>query len=208
MARALVTNGAKRVYLLGRRREVLDAAAQENNAFIPIQCDVTSKSSLQSAVDKIAADAGYINLLLANSGVVGPTVGWRPDLTVSEIRSQLFDQAKMDDMTETMNVNVTGAFYTLVAFLELLEAGNQMALKGKGFGAPIEAGSDVLSVQSQVIITSSISAFSRAAMSPPAYSASKAAILHLTKHASSNLAHHGIRVNALAPGCKWFLSPL
>jgi hypothetical protein len=44
----------------------------------------------------------------------------------------------MDDTTSTLNVNVTGAFFTMVAFLELLDAGNQNSLKGGGFGAPIE----------------------------------------------------------------------
>ncbi|KXX81305.1 Gluconate 5-dehydrogenase [Madurella mycetomatis] len=200
MARTLATNGAKKVYILGRRKEVLDNAASEFPAvLIPIQCDVTSKPSLQAAVDKITADVGYVNLLVANSGVMGPRTTWNPNLSVSEVRAQMFDQTVMEQMTQTMHVNVTGAFFTMVAFLDLLDAGNKMALKG-GFGAPIKDGSDVPSIQSQVIVTSSIAAFSRMPMSSPSYAASKAAILHLTKHASSNLAKYGIRANALAPG--------
>ncbi|GAB1316981.1 Short-chain dehydrogenase/reductase sat3 [Madurella fahalii] len=200
MARALATNGAKKVYILGRRQEVLVNAANEfPSVLVPVQCDVTSKESLQAAVDKVTAEVGYINLLVANSGVLGPRAAWNPDLSVSEVRARMFDQAVMEQMTETMQVNVTGAFFTMVAFLELLDAGNKMALKG-GFGAPIKAGSDVPSIQSQVIVTSSIAAFSRMPMSAPSYAASKAAILHLTKQASSNLAKYGIRANALAPG--------
>lgn len=202
MARTLATNGAKKVYILGRRKEVLDSAASEfPGVLVPIQCDVTSQASLQAAVDVIAADAGYVNLLVANSGIMGPRTTWNPDLSVSEVRAQMFDQAVMEQMTQTMHVNVTGAFFTMVAFLELLDAGNKMALKG-GFGAPIKDGSDVPSIQSQVIVISSIAAFSRMRMSSPSYAASKAAILHLTKHASSNLAKYGIRANALAPGRK------
>jgi NAD(P)-dependent dehydrogenase (short-subunit alcohol dehydrogenase family) len=206
MARALATNGAKRVYLLGRRLDVLTTATHHHPAiFVPIQCDVTSHASLQSAVDRITAESGYINLLIANSGIGGPTPGWNLSLPLSEVRTALFSQAVMDDTTSTLNVNVTGAFFTMVAFLELLDAGNQKAVKEGGFGAPIEKGGDVPSVQSQVIVTSSISAFSRMSASRPAYAGGKAAILHLTKQASSNLARYGIRANALAPGCKYFL---
>lgn len=96
---------------------------------------------------------------------------------------------------------MTGAYFTMLAFLELLDAGNENARKG-GFGAPLTEGSSVPSVQSQVLFISSISAYSRAWISAPSYSASKAAIEHLAKHASSNLARYSIRVNAMAPGCK------
>ncbi|KAK4234953.1 gluconate 5-dehydrogenase [Achaetomium macrosporum] len=203
MARALAANGAKRVYILGRRLDVLQRAAKEHypSIFVPIQCDVTSKDSLQAAVDKIASEAGYINLLVANSGIGGPVAGWDPSLSLSETRARMFDQSVMSGMAEVLNVNVTGAYFTMVAFLELLDAGNKMAVQGGGgFGAPSQPSSDVPSVQSQVIVTGSIAGYSRMPMSPPGYAGSKAAILHLTKHASSNLARFGIRANALAPG--------
>ncbi|KAH6649481.1 hypothetical protein F5144DRAFT_481198 [Chaetomium tenue] len=200
MARALAINGAKRVYLLGRRLDVLSTAAAENpGIFHPIQCDVTAHASLQSAVDQITSETGHVNLLVANSGVGGPAAGWNPGLSVGEVRAKLFSQANMDGMTSTLNVNVTGAFFTIVAFLELLDEGNKRALQG-GFGRPIVEGSDVPAIQSQVIVTGSIAGFSRMAMSSPAYAASKAAIMHLTKQASSSLAGYGIRANALAPG--------
>jgi NAD(P)-dependent dehydrogenase (short-subunit alcohol dehydrogenase family) len=213
MARALAINGASRVYLLGRRLDILTTAASSHpSIFVPIQCDVTSHASLQSAVDQITTQSGYINLLIANSGVGGPPVHWDPSLPLSQVRTNLFSaaaggQAVMDETTSTLNVNVTGAFFTMVAFLELLDQGNKIAVAGKGFGKPIQEGSDVPSVQSQIIVTSSIAAFSRMAMSSPAYAAGKAAILHLTKQASSNLAVYGIRANALAPGCEYPLSP-
>lgn len=201
MARALAGAGAKRVYILGRRKDVLEKAAIEHDSLSPLECDVTSKTSLQSVVDTIAKDFGFVNLLIANSGVIGPENRYNPQLSISELRKSLFEETDMDEFTKTFHVNVTGAYFTMVAFLELLDAGNKNALKG-GFGAPLKQGSDVQSIQSQIIVTSSISAYSRAPASTPAYSGSKAAIAHLAKHASSNLARYGIRVNALAPGCK------
>ncbi|KAK8061100.1 short chain dehydrogenase/reductase family protein [Apiospora hydei] len=223
MARALLGAGAKKVYILGRRRDVLDKACAEaaadmkktssstSGVMVPIECDVTSKASLQAAVDAVAQDSGYLNLLVANSGIGGPEARYGKGKSVAELRRELFEGVEMADFTHAFHVNVTGAYFTMLAFLELLDAGNKHAVghagdaaeEGSVFGVPAadaSANPKVPAVQSQVVFTSSISAFSRAHVSGPAYSGSKAAIMHLTKHSSSNLAEHGIRVNALAPG--------
>ncbi|KAI2635128.1 short-chain dehydrogenase [Xylaria nigripes] len=198
MARALVNAGAKKVYLLGRRQEVINSVAAEHKAFVPIVCDVTSKLSLQSAVDAVAKDSGYVNLLIANSGAPGPVKRLNHDLSIQELRKALFEEASMEEFTQTLNVNVTGAYFTMLAFLELLDAGNKNALKG-GFGAPIDK-TNVLSIQSQIVFTSSIAGYSRDRASMLAYTASKSALTHMAKHASTNLSKYEIRVNALAPG--------
>lgn len=205
MARALVSQGAAKVYILGRRLQVLEAAAKEHPNLIPHKCDVTSKEDLQSIVNRITKEVGYVNLVIANSGVLGPSVRFNPAHSVSDLKKILFDDFSMTEMTEVLHVNITAAFFTMSAFLELLDAGNKNALKG-GFGKPDQEGSDVIAIQSQVIFTSSISAFSRHFSSTPPYLASKTAIMQLTKQASSQLARHGIRVNGIAPGRKYHRS--
>ncbi|KAI1408738.1 NAD(P)-binding protein [Hypoxylon sp. FL1857] len=199
IAKALAGAGAKKVYLLGRRKSVVESSAAQDPSFVPIVCDISSKESLQSAVDLITKDTGYINLLVANSGIIGPGKSFNPDFTIKQLRQHLFDNVSMEEFTETFHINVTATYFTMLAFLELLDAGNKNALKG-GFGAPIDEGSNLPSIQSQVIITASLSGFSRDRVSSPAYSGSKSAIIHLTKHSSTNLARYEIRVNALAPG--------
>lgn len=209
MAKALASAGAKRVYILARREDVLEEAAAAHESLRALVCDVGSKESLQAAVDAVAAESGYVNLVVANSGMIGPTGKYDPALSISELRRTLFDNVGMDDFTHTMHINVTGAYFTMLAFLELLDAGNKKALQSGGggaggaFGAPLVEGSDVPSIQSQVIFTSSIAGYSRSRLTAPAYAASKSAITHLTKHGSTNLAPYGIRVNALAPGCEF-----
>ncbi|KAL4863313.1 hypothetical protein BDV12DRAFT_206660 [Aspergillus spectabilis] len=198
MARALAQNGARKVYILGRRLDVLQKAAEEHPSIVAHQCDVTSKDDLQKVVDRITAEEGYVNLVVANSGSIGPPVRFHPDASISALRQRLFTEFSMDEMTDALHLNITAAFFTMTAFLELLEAGNEKALQG-GFGKPINEGS-VPSVQSQVIFTTSISAFSRHWTSSPPYLTSKAAIMQVTKHASTQLAKFGIRVNAIAPG--------
>jgi NAD(P)-dependent dehydrogenase (short-subunit alcohol dehydrogenase family) len=202
MAKALAANGAKKVYVLGRRVDALEEAASFSPTIVPVQCDVTSKDSLQAAVDRITAEIGYVNLVIANSGVIGPNKTYDPTLSISDLREKLFGSVGMDDFTAAFHVNVTGALFTMWAFLELLDAGNKEALKG-GYGAPLTEGGKAPSIQSQVVFTSSISAFMRSYFSSPAYSGSKAAIMHLGKHAASQLAPYGIRVNILAPGCEF-----
>ncbi|KAI1501368.1 short-chain dehydrogenase [Biscogniauxia marginata] len=199
MARALAFNGARKVYILGRRLELLKTAAKEHSSLVPLQCDVTSKQDLQSVVDHITADVGYVNLVVANSGSIGPPVRFSPTASLPELRQTLFTNFSMEGMNEALGLNITAAFFTMTAFLELLDAGNKNALKG-GFGKPIKEGSDVPSIQSQVIFTTSISAFSRHWTSSPPYLTSKVAIMQVTKHASTQLAKFGIRVNAIAPG--------
>ncbi|OTB01404.1 hypothetical protein M426DRAFT_25708 [Hypoxylon sp. CI-4A] len=199
MTKALAGAGAKKVYILGRRLAALEQAAAAHPNIVPIQCDVTDKAALQSAVDFVTKDVGYVNLFVANSGMVGPNEKWDHNLSIAELRKSLFENVSVDDFTSTLRVNVSGAFFSIVAFLELLDAGNKRALEG-GFGGPTGKGSDVLSIQSQVVVTASIGGFSRHQFSRPSYMASKAAVVQLTKHASTNLARHGIRVNALAPG--------
>ncbi|KAI1762227.1 short chain dehydrogenase [Hypoxylon sp. FL1150] len=199
MAKGLASAGAKKVYILGRRQDALETAAKAHASIVSVQCDVADKASLQSAVDFVTKDAGFVNLLIANSGILGPRNTFTPGLSIKEVRKSMFEDVAMEDFTQAFHVNVTGTYFTILAFLELLDEGNKQALKG-GFGAPVTPGSDVQSIQSQVIITASISGFSRQFFSAPAYAGSKASLIHLTKHTSSNLRAYSIRVNALAPG--------
>ncbi|KAH6852933.1 short-chain dehydrogenase [Alternaria rosae] len=199
IAHSLASAGATKVYILGRRKDKLSAAASQHENIIPFQCDITSKASLQAAVDFITHDTGYVNLLVANSGIYGPPSSFVPGSSVQELRKFMFENTSMEDFTQTFHVNTTATYFTMLAFIELLDAGNKNAVAG-GFGKPLKEGSKVPSIQSQVIVTSSVGAFLREWQCAPAYAGSKGAVMHLVKHASTGLAPHGIRVNALAPG--------
>ncbi|ORY09163.1 hypothetical protein BCR34DRAFT_487759 [Clohesyomyces aquaticus] len=186
MAKALEANGAT-VYIIGRREEVLKKAAEEakHGNIIPLRGDVTSRSDLDRIVTSIASHTGYINVLIANSGMNGPVpqpLSAHP--TISQLRSSLW-KCPSDDFTSTFAVNTTGVFFTVVVFLELLDAGNK---KGN------------VSQKSQVIATSSIGGFNRLSNAGYAYNCSKAATTHLMKMFATSLVPFGIRSNILAPG--------
>lgn len=187
MAKALALNGAHKVYIVGRRKEVLEAAAKESphGNIIPLVGDVTSKDSLRSVVMHIEKDTGYINVIIANSGILGPrTPSITSESSLEEFQSTLWD-VPMEEYTQTFAVNTSAVYYTIVAFLMLLDAGNK---KGN------------VSQRSQVIATSSIAGFSRNAPGGSPYGQSKAATTLLLKQLSTTLVPYRIRANVLAPG--------
>jgi NAD(P)-dependent dehydrogenase (short-subunit alcohol dehydrogenase family) len=67
---------------LGRREGVLESAAKTvaTGNIIPMVGDVTSKESLKSTADRIEKEVGYINVLIANSGIGGPQAKITPEI--------------------------------------------------------------------------------------------------------------------------------
>ena len=189
IAKTLALNGANKVYILGRRLEKLqEAAAQSPHGnILPIQTDVTSKDALGAAVERVRAETGYINLLVCNSGVGGPQLlGLQANPSVSQLREFIWENWSSKDFNDTLDVNITSVFFTAIAFLELLDAGNKKQ--------------NTPETRSQIIITASITSYIRSIEVGAAYGSTKAAVNHLAKSLSSTLIPHGIRVNALNPG--------
>ncbi|KAL0940398.1 short-chain dehydrogenase/reductase [Colletotrichum truncatum] len=185
IAQGLEANGAI-VYIIGRRKEALEKAAgtAKHGNIHAIQGDVTSKSDLERAVSEIKSAHGYVNVVIANSGIGGPALkGLPPNPSISQYRDFLWNW-EPKDFTETFAVNTTGVFFTAAAFLELLDEGN----KRSNFKQ-----------RSQVIATSSIGAFNRQPMGF-AYAGSKSAVVHIFKQLSTVLVPFNIRANVIAPG--------
>ena len=126
MTEALALNGAHKVYIIGRRQEVLDEATKKSphGNIIPLVGDVTSKESLQSIVSHIEKDVGYINVLIANSGVLGPPENpISSTMPLEEYQSILWNQP-FDEYSNVFAVNTAAVFFSIIAFLKLLDAGN------------------------------------------------------------------------------------
>lgn len=194
MAQALAANGAK-VYIVGRRLDRLQKAAAEfpadsDGELIALQGDVTDQSSLAKMAEHVEQEDGFINLLCCNSGVAGPDImalvnqKAGKELSIGQVQELLW-KVPLQDFAQVYKVNCAGVFYTAVAFLKLLDAGNRKRN---------------VEVQSQVIATSSIASFSRAEPGGFAYASSKAAVTHLMKSCATILSLYGIRFNMIAPG--------
>ena len=161
--------------------------AKKHGRIIPIQGDVTSKADLSRIVASITESDGYINVLIVNSGIFGPSLrGLPPSPSLSAFQDFLW-KTDAAEFNEVYNVNVAGVFFAVVAFLDLLGKGNE---KGN------------VQQKSQVIATSSIGGFSRKALGY-AYGTSKAATTHLMKQFATAFVPYHIRSNVIAPGCEF-----
>ncbi|KAE8148968.1 short chain dehydrogenase/reductase family [Aspergillus avenaceus] len=207
MTHALDANGASKIFIIGRRLEPLQETATTSTngsqTIIPVQGDISSKESLEAAYKTIAAQTDHVDILIANSGIIGKESrppppkpdGTQP--TLSEVRESLWAVPK-ENFNEVFDVNVAGTYFTILAFLPLLEAANKQRpapVKGK-LAAPT----------AQVIVTTSIAGFMRKVPWNTAYNLSKAATNHLVRMFSTILCDYDIRVNGIAPGV--FLSEM
>ncbi|KAB8073939.1 hypothetical protein BDV29DRAFT_191361 [Aspergillus leporis] len=199
MAHTLDANGASKIFIIGRRLEALQETVTQslNNSIIPIQADISSKASLEAAYQTIVAQTDHVDLLIANSGILGPNAAPPPPKpddslpSLSEVREQLWS-VSTEGFTKVFDVNVTGAYYTVLAFLPLLEAANKRR--------PAAVKNQVSAPTAQVIITTSIAGFNRKVPVSAAYNLSKSAANHLVKLLSTTLSAYDIRVNGIAPG--------
>lgn len=153
---------------------------------IPLAGDVTSEEDLRRIAEVVRKETGYINLLIANAGITGPGLNkLKPRATLSEFVAHAWS-SPMKDFNAVYDLNCTAVYYTILAFLELLDIGNQNSQ----------------SVKSQVIATASSASFLRNPRAGFAYCSSKAALVSMIKCLSTYCVPWGIRFNAIAAGCK------
>lgn len=225
IASALYQNGASRLYLLGRRKTVLEDAIKTleaspsapetpSSVLTAISCDVTAQDSINAAVDQITKEVGYVDVLINNAGVTGPENGYalyKVDSSIEDLRDlMLKDWEKWES---TMAINTQSVIGVSAAFLPLLEAANTRrgwkAGKVTGVGNPRFQDKSVLSKLdidpdddrlSHIITVASIASFMRKSTAGLAYNASKAGAAHLAKMLSTLLAEWGVRSNVICPG--------
>jgi len=194
ITQGLVRNGAK-VYITGRRKEVLDVAVRAYSSpetggeVVAIPCDITDKeqvSSLAQHLEKIEPDG--INLLVNNAGIVpeSDTLTTGPeDRSDSEMVKEWLWKSTPDLWHQTMNTNVTGQYFTTIALLPLLAKAKESR---KGHSPSV------------INITSIAGVMKGSGKGWFAYCASKAAMIHLSRQLGNTFAPLGVRVNSIAPG--------
>jgi Short-chain dehydrogenases of various substrate specificities len=100
--RALLANGAARVYAGARKPESLTALAQSDQRIVPIQLDISSETSVAAA----AAQLCDVDLLINNAGVAyGARLLGSPDLNAAR---------------QEMEVNYFGTLRMIRAFAPIL----------------------------------------------------------------------------------------
>ncbi|OJD30532.1 nad-binding protein [Diplodia corticola] len=229
MASAIAQTGAKRIYLLGRRADVLSTAAATLNAkvssstdnpiVIALPTDVTSRASVAAAAARIERDVGHLDVLINNAGKTGPpNKAALEAASVAELQDVLLtgfadgNDGGDGEWLDTLRVNTASVALVSAAFLHLLDAGNARRgweagrveggrTRGRGKveagGGEVDGGDLRLS---QIVTVASIAGFNRQVTAGVAYSASKAAAVHVGKMLATLLAPWGVRSNVIAPG--------
>ena len=160
------------------------------SVIIPLPGDITSQDTLKNLADMVREETGYINLLVANAGMIGPSLEkLKPRANLSEFVDHAW-KSPMEDFNAVYNLNCTAVYYTILAFMKLLDQGNER--------------SDYL--KSQVITTASTASFLRNPRAGYAYCSSKAGLISIMKCFSTFCVPWGIRFNAIAAGCRLRLS--
>ncbi|CAH0002434.1 unnamed protein product [Clonostachys byssicola] len=188
---ALAANGAK-VYITGRTKDKLDTVVSTYNKDIPgsihaLPADVGNKEGVRKLFDDYSKHEDCLCILVNNAGISSAHFQTESE-SAAEMKEHLFDAKKstFEDWNNTYNTNVTGVYFTTLAFLPLLEKSSE---KHQGWS-------------STVINISSISGLIKSAQHHFAYNVSKGAAIHLNRLLAAEIAANKlkIRVNSIAPG--------
>lgn len=165
IAEALMAQGAK-VAVTSRTQAAADKAAAHLNKLkkgeaIGIAADVRNAESQQVAVDTLVRKWGKLDVLIANAGV-----GYFSSI----------DTLTVDQWRETIDTNLTGAFYSIKAAIPALK-------DSKGY-----------------IITMASLAGTNFFAGASAYNASKFGLVGFTQAVMLDLRKFGIKVTTIMPG--------
>ena len=166
-------------------RELAGTLAQRYGAkAIGIGCDVTDPDAVAAMVKEVVDTLGDVHILHNNAA------GKPNDL---DAFFAAFEAYSLQQWRDTMAVNIDGMFLVAQA------VGKRMVEQGRG-GSIIQMSSIYGIMGPDQRIYEGSSYMGRAINTAAVYSASKAAVVGLTKHLATYWAQHGIRVNTLTPG--------
>lgn len=192
-ARRLAADGAE-VVVNDLDAGAADAVASEVGG-VAAPFDVTDSAAFDAAVDDAVERSGRLDIVVNNAGIAPQFDRERFELTVAN--EMLRMEGRIDEMQpigqlssmsdaewdRMVRVHLDGTFYGMRAALRHME--------------PRRSG---------VIVNISSVLGLRPSPGAPSYSAAKAAVIGLTKATAQEVAHLGIRINAVCPG--WVDTPL
>ena len=151
---------------------------------IGVACDVSSPESVRSMVNRVVEEFGEITVLHNNAASKSADL---------DAFFAPFEEYSLEEWRRIMSVNIDGMFLVAQA------VGAQMVRQGKG-GSIVQTSSIYGVMAPDHRIYEGSFYLGRQISSPAVYSASKAAVVGLTKYLATYWADRGIRVNTLTPG--------
>ena len=146
-------------------------------------CDITNRQSIEAALAAVTKSMGPVDILVNNAGVDQPPDAGGNRSTIENLAAEQFRRM--------VEVNLVGTFQVTQVF------GGAMAARGRG--SIINIGSLYASVSPDQRFYDHM-AGDLPFLKSPAYGASKAAVVNMTKYFSTLWGRRGVRVNALSPG--------
>ncbi|OGM49993.1 oxidoreductase [Aspergillus bombycis] len=175
----LLQAGCSKVYITSRKAQACDEAVAALNALpnkrpgaqaISVAADNSKISELDRLVEEVKKTTDHVDILFANAGAT-----W----------GEKFDTHPEKMFSKVMDLNVKSVFYLVQKF------------------APLLTVKATREEPSRVIVTGSVAGLGIGSIGENAtfsYSASKAAVIHLTKNLAVELGPRHILCNAIAPG--------
>jgi NAD(P)-dependent dehydrogenase (short-subunit alcohol dehydrogenase family) len=161
-------------------RDLADRARGQVQRF---DCDITSRVSIEGAAESVVREMGEPAVLVNNAGVDQP-----PD--TGGTRSKI-DALPIDQFRRMVEVNLLGTFQVTQVI------GGRMAARGDG--SIVNIGSLYASVSPDQRFYDHMPG-DLPFLKSPAYGASKAAVVNMTKYFATLWGGSGVRVNTLSPG--------
>jgi NAD(P)-dependent dehydrogenase (short-subunit alcohol dehydrogenase family) len=184
----LAAHGARVALLDVEERGAIDAASSISSELpgaeiLPIACDVSAPASVRKAVDAVLRQFGGIDVLHNNAAT-----------KTRDVRAFFapFERYPLETWREVMAVNLDGMFLMAQA------VGAHMLERGRGSIVQTASIYGVVAPDQRIYEGSNY--LGGPINTPAAYSASKAAVLGLTRHLAAEWGSRGVRVNALTPG--------
>ena len=177
IAETLVANGAQ-VHLVDVDGDRLTDITTELSAMAgrtsSTAVDVSDAEGLGRAVDAFVDRTGRLDGMFANAGISGgPGFGTPAGVSTGQLENQA-----VQGWQRILDINLLGVLNSVQAAV--------CTMKRQGHGS--------------IVITASVAGMQAEPFVSYAYAAAKAATIQLTRQSALELAPHGIRVNAIAPG--------
>jgi NAD(P)-dependent dehydrogenase (short-subunit alcohol dehydrogenase family) len=173
-AEVMAENGAKTVLADVDAAGLEKATARLHAAGCEVEAvvvDIADTDALRQAIDGTVERHGQIDAVFANAGISsGPGYGLSPDGEIDSLDLDLFER--------TIEINLIATFHT-VRFAAL-------HMKRQKSGS--------------IVVTASVAGMRSEPLCGYGYTAAKAGIINVVRHAAAELAPLNVRVNAIAPG--------
>lgn len=144
--------------------------------------DLANEGSVISWADAVKDRYGSIDVLLNNAAAKSPNF-FAP-----------LEEFPLEDWNAVMSVNLTAMFLTI------RELGPGMAEKGRGSIINVSSTYGLVGPDQRIYEGSHYADMGGSINTPLIYSASKGAVLSLTRYLATYWGHRGVRTNALVPG--------